>query len=194
MPRKENLIGKTFNRLTVIKEAPSKNKKTYWICKCECGNIIEVRADQLKSGNTKSCGCLNTEKRSKLGKNNIKNISNQKFGFLTAIKRLEDEHSYRGYNWECLCDCGNIISVPIADLMSGNTCSCGCQKESIGEKNIALFLIKNNIKFETQKTFKDLKNIQKNHNLYFDFFLPDYNILIEFDGPQHYSKIINIII
>jgi len=45
MPRKENLIGKTFNRLTVIKEAPSKNKKTYWICKCECGNIVEVRAD-----------------------------------------------------------------------------------------------------------------------------------------------------
>lgn len=71
MPKKENLINKKFNRLLVIEEAPSRNKKTYWKCKCECGTILEVRADALKSGKTKSCGCLNTETRSALGKSHF---------------------------------------------------------------------------------------------------------------------------
>ena len=59
MPKKENLLNQKFNRLTVIEEAPSINKKTFWKCKCDCGNILNVRADALKSGKTKSCGCLN---------------------------------------------------------------------------------------------------------------------------------------
>lgn len=45
MPIKQNLIGQKFHRLTVIDSAPSRNKKTYWKCICECGNIIEARAD-----------------------------------------------------------------------------------------------------------------------------------------------------
>lgn len=45
MPKKENLLYKKFGRLTVISPAPSKNKKTYWACQCECGNICIIRAD-----------------------------------------------------------------------------------------------------------------------------------------------------
>ena len=33
-----NFIGKTFGKLTVLQQAPSKNQRTYWVCKCECGN------------------------------------------------------------------------------------------------------------------------------------------------------------
>lgn len=45
MPAKENLLGKKFNRLLVVNTAPSRNKKTYWKCKCDCGTVLEVRAD-----------------------------------------------------------------------------------------------------------------------------------------------------
>lgn len=187
VPQKENLLGKKFNRLTVIKNAPSRNKHTYWICQCDCGQICEARASALKDGQKKSCGCLNTETRSKLGKSHIQNITGQKFGLLTAKERTDiRENSTLGYNWICQCDCGNIVSVPITYLKSGNTISCGCAKESTGEKKISKKLTEYNIKFETQKTFEGLYS-NANRLLKFDFFLPDLNILIEFDGPQHYK-------
>ena len=54
-----DLTGQKFNRLTVIKRSnKNKNKKVYWLCKCECGNLTVVSSDKLKGGITKSCGCL----------------------------------------------------------------------------------------------------------------------------------------
>lgn len=40
-------------------------KRKFALCKCDCGNITEIRYDMLKSGNTKSCGCINTIDRKK---------------------------------------------------------------------------------------------------------------------------------
>ena len=64
----------------------------------------------------------------------------------------------------------------------------GCPhcKESHGEKEIRNFLIKNNISFESQKKFNDLKDKLQ---LSYDFYLPKNNLLIEFQGKQHYYKI-----
>lgn len=42
MPKALNLTNQKFGRLTAIKKAPSKNNKTYWLCKCECGNEKEI--------------------------------------------------------------------------------------------------------------------------------------------------------
>lgn len=61
---------------------------------------------------------------------------------------------------------------------------CPVCNESKGEKEIRNWLIKNNIKFESQKKFDGCKN--KNH-LPFDFYLPEHNICIEFNGTQHYK-------
>ena len=63
--KKENLLGQKFTRLTVIAETEpvGKRQRTAWLCKCECGNEKIVKADELKSGDTKSCGCWNQEKR-----------------------------------------------------------------------------------------------------------------------------------
>lgn len=55
----ENILGKKFNMLTVLSQAQSRTKwKTYWNCKCDCGNYTIVSASNLKSGAVKSCGCL----------------------------------------------------------------------------------------------------------------------------------------
>ena len=60
---KHDLTGRRFGRLTVIGAAPSRGKRTYWKCLCDCGNTREIHAYNLVRGATKSCGCLNNEKR-----------------------------------------------------------------------------------------------------------------------------------
>lgn len=60
--RTQNLTGKTFERLTVLSfKGTNKNKKILWLCSCSCGNIKTIPANSLKTGNTKSCGCLKHE-------------------------------------------------------------------------------------------------------------------------------------
>jgi hypothetical protein len=64
----------------------------------------------------------------------------------------------------------------------------GCPKCAVGysksELQIEKWLISHNINYKTQYKFIDCKNVYK---LPFDFYLPDYNICIEFDGLQHYE-------
>ena len=67
MPNKIDLTGQKFERLTVIKPAQNKGKRTAWLCKCDCGNEVVVLTESLRSNNTKSCGCLRTETARKNG-------------------------------------------------------------------------------------------------------------------------------
>ena len=61
----EDLTGQKFNRLTVIKRGEDlicKSRNVIrWLCRCECGNETLVNTSSLKSGKTKSCGCLQKE-------------------------------------------------------------------------------------------------------------------------------------
>lgn len=57
---------------------------------------------------------------------------------------------------------------------------------SKGEQLIYDILIENNLVFEQQKTFNNCINPKTNKKLRFDFYLPDYNCCIEYDGEQHY--------
>jgi very-short-patch-repair endonuclease len=63
---------------------------------------------------------------------------------------------------------------------------CPICSQSKGEEYIMNYLDSNKIEYEQQKHFKDCNNIRP---LYFDFYLPEYNICIEFDGIQHYKAI-----
>lgn len=56
--RFKDLTGQRFNKLKVIELSFIKNKRAYWKCQCDCGNIRIVNAGHLKNGHTKSCGCL----------------------------------------------------------------------------------------------------------------------------------------
>ena len=59
---KDNLIGKKYGRLTVIAEAGRCGSRgVIWKCRCDCGNETNVKEVCLKSGETKSCGCLHRE-------------------------------------------------------------------------------------------------------------------------------------
>jgi hypothetical protein len=58
---KNDLTGKRFGRLTVIGVDDKQSRKTYYICKCDCGNIKTIRSDALVAGKTTSCGCRKKE-------------------------------------------------------------------------------------------------------------------------------------
>jgi hypothetical protein len=64
MSRFIDLTGKKFGRLTVIGRSPQNGKQGQprWDCACECGEERTVVGNNLKSGNTNSCGCLDRER------------------------------------------------------------------------------------------------------------------------------------
>lgn len=58
-------------------------------------------------------------------------LSGQKFGRLTVERRTEHRKSDRAVFWDCICDCGNKISVDSYSLTSGNSRSCGCVRKEL---------------------------------------------------------------
>lgn len=61
-----DLTGKTFGYLTVLQRAGNDaSGRALWHCKCACGNETTVRGKNLRSGHTKSCGCLQKERAAK---------------------------------------------------------------------------------------------------------------------------------
>lgn len=66
MSKTIDLTGHKFERLTVIRRTENMGGRVAWLCKCKCGEEVIVRGESLKSGNTKSCGCLHREKTKKL--------------------------------------------------------------------------------------------------------------------------------
>lgn len=60
----EDLTGKVFGRLTVVRRLKPEEIDTRqynWLCRCECGNEVKASANKLKTGHTRSCGCLKEE-------------------------------------------------------------------------------------------------------------------------------------
>ena len=132
---KNNLIGERFGKLIVLERAddyvsPSGNCMSRWLCECDCGNKIIVNRNSLKSGVTKSCGCIRKE-----------NLVGQKFGRLTVMKQVEKPVTRVNNSryWLCKCECGSNkdVIVSTSDLKSLHTTSCGCvQKEQASERLI----------------------------------------------------------
>jgi len=124
------MIGEKFNRWTVLEQAPSRHNKKYWKCQCECGTIREVCGTDLRNGKSKSCGCYKKEQNSII---HSKDLSNQHFGYLTAINKIGSD-KFQNSIWHCKCDCGNECDVAATLLIRGITKSCGCyQKERTSE-------------------------------------------------------------
>ena len=60
---KLDLLGQRFARLLVVDQAANINRRGAWSCRCDCGCIIVVTTSSLRTGNTRSCGCLATENK-----------------------------------------------------------------------------------------------------------------------------------
>ena len=176
-----DLTGQRFGRWTVmnITNKRTKNRTIIWHCKCDCGNEKDVDAYTLKSGQSKSCGCLNKEKAAQRCKQMRLDLTGKRFGKLIALypiySGLKNEHT----KWHCKCDCGNECDIDMGNLRSGKSQSCGCTQSKQEEKIIQL-LTKNKIPFNYQHQFNDLLNKK------FDFYINN-QYLLEYDGSQHFQ-------
>ena len=97
---------------------------------------------------------------------------------------------YNGQSVDVDIICNSCLTTfkqtPKSHLLGGGCPNC---KSSRGESRIRQFLIKNNIEYIYNKSFGDCKNPITNRRLRFDFYISSHNLLIEFDGRQHFVEV-----
>jgi len=176
---KKDLQGQKFGMLMALENLEtSEDGHAIWDCICDCGNHTKVKTGNLMRGHTKSCGCNRYEA-------NALDLTGMRFGKLTAIKAVSGSGNNKR-KWKCKCDCGKIKYIATSDLTTECIQSCGCLSESKMETYITELLTSENIKFNKQHKFTECKHIRP---LPFDFYLPEFNIAIEYDGMQHFEPI-----
>jgi len=132
---REELVGKNKDKLLIIKDLGlNESGRRIFLCSCDCGKEVIRTFDSLKGNFFSSCGCY---VKQNLSKKNIEDLSNLKFGRLTAIELAPFKKAAR---WLCKCECGNEIITLAKSLKHGVTKSCGCLnedkiKERVGEKH-----------------------------------------------------------
>lgn len=115
MNKKYDLKGMRFGTLAVTGfNGRDKDGHLQWNCLCDCGNRSVVNGTALRNGSVKAC------KRC----GHLKDITNQRFGYLTAKERVYQTENGMSI-WKCQCDCGNVTNVPINHLTTHHTESCG---------------------------------------------------------------------
>ena len=109
MTKKIDLTGLRFGRLVVLREDGKDNQgNIMYLCKCDCGNEIRVRAYSLRNGDCKSCGCLRNELSSQRNKTHGHSQERLFNVWRNMIKRCFDpNHSAHEYYYDkgiTVCD------------------------------------------------------------------------------------------
>ena len=161
-----------------------KNAKTKIKCRCKVHDYMwESSPSNLMSGfGCKYCGYERTGMSERIPYDvkvaKLKERHGDDITFL-SLPDLSDGYA------ECKCNkCGNEWKATYANLVKQNATGCPRCKSSSGEKGLIKIFDKYKLDYIPQKTFDGCKNI---FPLRFDFYLPDYNCCIEFDGEQHYK-------
>ena len=150
----------------------------------KCGNIYGVRPSDFIRGSRCSY-CVQLKLVDKLTKTNqqfkqeVFNLVGNEYTFLepyvNAQSKIKIKHN----------KCGNTYEVRPTDFLDHQTRCPYCNSPK-GEALITKILDMLNIKYEYQKTFSDLKDVQL---LSYDFYIPSQSILIEYQGRQHYEPV-----
>lgn len=157
------------------------NINDYVDCRCKIhDNCLHKRiGDLIKGSACYYCGLEKISQALKLSLDEINNRLHNKNPNIELNGEYSDSHKTIkfkckkcGFQWEGL-------------LSTVHRCP-NCEKYYLGERNIREILLENNQTFEEQYKFQDCKNIRP---LPFDFYLPDKNVCIEYQGRQHYMAV-----
>lgn len=99
---KKDLTGKRYGKLVVEKYLRTENGKSYWLCRCDCGNYCEAFTGMLNSGIKKSCGCLKIDRAKEVRhgdaiKGSEYNNLYKVWGTMKRRCSTDKEDSYRNY-------------------------------------------------------------------------------------------------
>jgi len=113
-----------------------------------------------------------------------KKIHYDQYEYLISKYEWYNEYKNKKFKIKIKCKiCNSIFEQKIINHLDGYGCPyCSASK---GERKIQMYLEKNNIKFEYQKIIKENQKIK----FIFDFYIPEYNLAIEYDGEPHYKEI-----
>lgn len=169
-------------------------KNSTFIYKCsKCNSLIQRRADRIENVEHKDlcnlCGkgmssktrVLSTKEKNEY----LKSIGSE------TICIEEDETKNNKHRIKFQCSCGEIFyrKWNIVRTVGSDRCLKCSNKQSKGELILERILQKNQIEYEKEKRFDGCRNKQ---TLPFDFYLPQFNTVIEFDGQHHYKPIRSI--
>lgn len=128
MPAQLHISGQVFGQLTVI--GRSEDWPKLWECVCSCGGMAVTTAAKLRTGHTRSCGCIRKRARYKPP---IINRAGIRYGRWTAME-LVDKDKDGASMWRCRCDCGNEKNIRGNSLAAGQSTSCGCLRSDTGRR------------------------------------------------------------
>lgn len=176
------LNGKAYNIEFFMKKQSKNGNKgdcVRFVC-LKCDYVNELWVSNILRNNQCNCQRCSGQRKDKddiIYFQELNTLYPNKFTILTPYKNVKTDIKVR-------CnDCGFIRDVkPTALIKSGFCPKCGKMK-SIGENFISKWLDEHHINYEAQKYFKNW-DIGLH---YFDFYLPELNLVIEYHGQQHYS-------
>ena len=176
-----NLAGTVKGVWKIIERAPSRKgrRDVYWKCQCViCGKEFESNTANINRRDHAYCDHQGNSLGGRIPSLSVGMI----FGNLTVKEYLGDRQ------WKCQCTCGRFTTKRTDLLTTGKVYACPiCSGVSKGEAKLYDLLTNMDIDFEQQKTFDTCRFKDTNALAKFDFFLSDLNILIEYNGEQHYG-------
>jgi hypothetical protein len=133
---KINYVGMRFGKLTVVEDLGRKSHDRLLLCRCDCGKQTEAIRGNLKSGNTKSCGC---------GVYRAEDLTGNVYGWLTVVKMtrgMTDRGRPERPRFTCQCQCGAEVVTNGVALRNGHIKACpNCRRtrmRSLPSKGIDL--------------------------------------------------------
>lgn len=142
----------------------------------ECGKTYKIVPYSFINGNRCPYCSKSKPYTQKTAEEKIRSMSNDEFKLISEYKGCYEKLTLRHDN------CGKTYQTTMQLLSRGINCP-HCNPKSKMEVAIKTYLNKKDIKFEEQVRFEDLPRLS------YDFYLPDHNILIEYQGEQHFKPI-----